>query len=174
MVGRTAATVRRLLGRDRWYERVGSMPISNRHGLVVMAAVSGVATDVAVRYDLLGDDAGSVVTLGCGDKQLLEEFCQDLDAVDIGLEWVGPIRVSSPRVRDTQGADALAAAAARLAEAEAALAAGREPSGASLVVVTERLGHAAASVTPPTQASRRARDALAAAYERSTAEPAPF
>ncbi|EON24278.1 hypothetical protein CF8_1722 [Nocardioides sp. CF8] len=68
-----------------------------------MAAVSGVATDVAARYDSLGEDVGSVVTLGCGDKQLLEDFCQDLDAVDIGLEWVGPIRVSPPLFRDTRG-----------------------------------------------------------------------
>ena len=166
--------LRRLFGRERWYERVGSMPASNRYGLAVMAAVSGVATDVGVRYNSLGDEEGSVVTLGCGDEQLLEEFCQDLEAVDIGLEWVGPIRVRSPLVRDTQGADALVAAAARLAEAEAAQSAGREPSGASLVVVTERLGHAAASVTPPTPASQRAREALAAAYERVTAEPAPF
>lgn len=120
---RAAATLRRLLGREQWYERVGSMPTSNRHGLAVMAAVSGVASDVGVRYDTLGNEEGSVVTLGCGDKQLLEEFCQDLDAVDIGLEWVGPTRVSSPLVRDTQAADALAAAAARLAEAEAAQAA---------------------------------------------------
>jgi len=89
MGARTAATVRRLLGRERWYDRVGSMPTSNRHGLAAMAAVSGVATDVAVRYDSLGEDAGSVVTLGCGDKQLLKDFCEDLDAVDIGLEWVG-------------------------------------------------------------------------------------
>lgn len=79
------------------------MPTSNRHGLAVMAAVSGVASDVGVRYESLGDEEGSVVTLGCGDKRLLEEFCQDLDAVAIGLEWVGPIRVSSPLVRDTQG-----------------------------------------------------------------------
>lgn len=174
MGGRTAATVRRLLARDRWYERVGSMPTSNRHGLAVMAAVSGVAADMGVRYDSLGDEEGTVVTLGCGDKQLLEEFCQDLDAVDIGLEWVGPIRVSSPLLRANHGADALAAAAARLAEAETAQAAGREPSGASLVVVTERLGHAAASVTPPTPASQRTRDALAAAYERVTTDPPPF
>ncbi len=97
-----AATLGRLLGREQWYERVGSMPTSNRHGLAVMAAVSGVASDVGVRYESLGDEEGSVVTLGCGDKQLLEEFCQDLDAVAIGLEWVGPIRVSSPLVRDTQ------------------------------------------------------------------------
>lgn len=171
---RAAATLGRLLGREQWYERVGSMPTSNRHGLAVMAAVSGVASDVGVRYESLGDEEGSVVTFGCGDKQLLEEFCQDLDAVATGLEWVGPIRVSSPLVRDTQGAEAIAAAAARLAEAEVAQAAGREPSGASLVVVTERLGHAAASVTPPTTASQRAREALAAAYERMTAEPAPF
>lgn len=150
------------------------MPTANRPGLVVMVAVSGVATEVAVRTDSLGAEVGLVVTLGCGDKPLLEEFCQDLDAVAIGLEWVGPIRVGSPSVRHTQGTDSLAAAAARLAEAEAAQAAGGEPSGASLVVVTERLGHAAASVTPPTSASQRARDALAAAYERSTAEPAPF
>jgi hypothetical protein len=174
MGARIAATVRRRLGRERWYDRVGSMPTSNRHGLAVMAAVSGVATDVAVRYDSLGEDAGSVVTLGCGDKQLLEDFCQDLDAVDIGLEWVGPIRVSPPLFRDTGGAKALAAAAERLADVEAAQAAGRERSGASLVVVTERLGHAAASVRPPTPASQRARGALAAAYERMTAERAPF
>jgi len=166
--------LRRLFARDRWYERVGSMPTRNRHGLVVMLAASGVATDVAVRYDAMGEDSGFVVTLGCGDKHLLEEFCQDLDAVDIGLEWVGPIRVSPPLFRGTLGAEALAAAAERLADVEAAQAAGREPSGASLVVVTERLGHAAASVRPPTPASQRARDALAAAYERSTAEPAPF
>lgn len=101
---RAAATLGRLLGREQWYERVGSMPTSNRHGLAVMAAVSGVASDVGVRYESLGDEEGSVVTFGCGDKQLLEEFCQDLDAVAIGLEWVGPIRVSSPLVRDTQGA----------------------------------------------------------------------
>jgi len=174
MGARTAATVRRLLGRERWYERVGSMPTSNRPGLVVMVAASGVATDVTVRYDSMGDDVGFVVTLGCGDKQLLEEFCQDLDAVDIGLEWAGPIRVSPLGRGATRGAEALAAAAARLAVVEAAQAAGREPSGASLVVVTERLGHAAASVRPPTPASQRARDALAAAYERSTTEPAPF
>lgn len=90
------------------------MPTSNRHGLAVMAAVSGVATDVGVRRDSLGDEEETVVTLGCGDKQLLEEFCQDLDAVDNGLEWVGPIRVSSPLLRANHGADALAAAAARL------------------------------------------------------------
>ncbi len=66
------------------------MPTSNRHGLAVMVAVSGVATDVGVRCDSLGDEEETVVTLGCGDKQLLEEFCQDLDAVAIGLEWVGP------------------------------------------------------------------------------------
>ena len=150
------------------------MPTSNRPGLVVMVAVSGVGTDVAVCYESLGEDVGTVVTLGCADKQLLEEFCQDLDVVDIGLGWVGPIRVSSPLVRDTREAGTLAAPAERLAEAETAPAAGREPSGASLVVVTERLGHAAASVTPPTIASQRARDALAAAYERLTAEPAPF
>lgn len=171
---RAAATLGRLLGPGQWYERVGSMPTSNRYGLAVMAAVSGVASDVGVRYDSLGNEEGSVVTLGCGDKQLLEEFCQDLDAVDIGLEWVGPIRVSSPLIRDTQAADALAAAAARLAEAEAAQAASREPSGTSLVVVTERLGHAAASVAPPTVASQRARDALASAYERVTTDPPPF
>jgi len=141
------------------------MPTSNRHGLAVMAAVAGVAFDVGVRYDSLGDEERSVVTLGWGDKQLLDEFCQDLDAVGIGLEWVGPIRVSSPLARDTQGADALAGTAARLAEAEAAQAAGWEPSGASLVVVTERLGHAAASVTPPTPASQRARDALSESTE---------
>jgi len=174
MGARTAATVRRLLGRERWYERVGSMPTSNRPGLVVMLAVSGVASDVAVRYNALGEDAGFVVTLGCGDKQMLEDFCQDLAAVDLGLEWVGPIRVGQPLFRDTWRAEALAMAAERLADVEAAQAAGREPSGASLVVVTERLGHAAASVRPPTPASQRARDALAAAYERSTAEPAPF
>jgi len=166
--------LRRLLGRERWYERVGSMPTSNRPGLVVMVATSGVATDVTVRYDSMGDDVGFVVTLGCGDKHLLEEFCQDLDAVDLGLEWAGPIRVSPLGSGATRGAEALAAAEARLAEAEAAQAAGREPSGASLVVVTERLGHAAASVRPPTPASQRARDALAAAYERSTGESAPF
>lgn len=61
-----------------------------------------------------------------------------------------PIRVSSPLVRDIHGADDLAMAAARLTEAEGQ-ATGREPSGASLVVVTERLGHAAASVMPPKQ-----------------------
>mgnify|MGYP000986080275 CR=1 FL=1 len=113
-----------------------------------------------------------MVTLGCADKQLLDDFCQDLDAVDIGLRWVEPIPFNSPLVRNTRWADALTAAAERLAEA--AQAAGREPSGASLVVVTERLGHAAAVVTPPTIASQRARDALAAAYERMTAEPALF
>jgi hypothetical protein len=150
------------------------MPTSNRPGLVVMVAASGVATEVAVRYDAMGDEGGFVVTLGCYDKQLLEEFCQDLGVVDIGLDWAGPIRVSSPLLRATRGAEALAAAVARLAEVDAAQAAGREASGASLVVVTERLGHAAASVRPPTPASQRARDALAAAYERGTAEPAPF
>lgn len=40
-----------------------------------MVAVSGVATDVRVRCDSLGDGEETVVTLGCGDKQLLEEFC---------------------------------------------------------------------------------------------------
>lgn len=84
---------------------------------------------------------------------------------------MGPIRFNSPLFRNTRWADALTAAAERLAEA--AQAAGREPSGASLVV-TERLRHAAVSVTPPTIASQRARDALAAAYERMTAEPALF
>lgn len=65
------------------------MPTSNRHALVVMAAISGVATNVAVRYDSLGEDVGTVVTLGCADKQLLDDFCQDLDAVDIGSNWWG-------------------------------------------------------------------------------------
>lgn len=40
-----------------------------------MAAVSGVDTDVGVHYDSLGDEEGSVVTIGCGDKRLLQEFC---------------------------------------------------------------------------------------------------
>jgi hypothetical protein len=165
--------LRRFLNRNRWYERVGALPTSNTHGLVVMVAASGVASDVAVRYNSLGGEGGYLVTLGCANKQLLDQFCQDLDAVDIGLEWGGPIR-ARPQARRVDAADELAAATRGLAETATAHAAGREPSSASLVVITERLGHAAATVRPPTPASQRARDALAAAYERITAEPAPF
>jgi hypothetical protein len=73
---------------DRWwYERLDALPTKNRHGLVVMVAVSGVASDVGVSCDPLGDEVGYLVTLGCAGK-LLEQFGPDLDAVDIRLEWV--------------------------------------------------------------------------------------
>lgn len=55
-------------------------------------------------------------------------------------------------VRGVHGAEDLARTSARLVEAAAAESTVRKESGASLAVVTECLGHAAASVTPPTEA----------------------
>lgn len=46
--------------------------------------------------------------------------------------------------------------------------------GPTLAVVVERMGLAAATVTPATEASTRTRVALAEAYERMTGEQAPF
>lgn len=79
---------------------MGALPAKNRHGLVVMVAVSGVAIDVGVSCDPLGDEVGYVLTLGCADKPLLEQFGPDVDAVDIGPEWVRSEPARCERFRD--------------------------------------------------------------------------
>jgi hypothetical protein len=167
------AALKHLLHGRRWYERVGGLPTSERPGLLVMLAASGASGRISANYLPLGDDVGLLVTLGCADQRVLGEFCDEVDAVDLAVEW-RPIRATSPLLRDTTGRVALREATRRLADAEEAIAAGRKPTGVTAVLVLERLGHAAAGVDPPTAASLRASGFLAAAYERMTGGPAPF
>lgn len=167
------AALKQLLHGNRWYERVGGLPASDQPGLLAMLAASGASGRVTANYLPLGDDVGLLVTLGCADRQILERFCDEVDAVDLAVEW-RPFRATSPQLRDTTGRAALTEATTRLHEAEEAAAAGRKPSRVTPVLVLERLGHAAASVDPPTAASQRARASLAETYERTTGGPAPF
>jgi len=161
-------SLRSLFTRACWYERVGVTPACNKPALVMLTGARYTSPALAVDYLETGTDH-LTVRLGSGDRRQREEFAEDLEAADVAATWF-PVRRSDPALEALRQPERIARSLNALAEASAT----NTAQGPSLEVIVERMGQAAADVTPQTDASRRTRAALAALYDRLTGDRASF
>lgn len=163
----------RLFPERRWWIRHGVIAAEDETALMVLVAARYM--DPPVMIDIPARMSGSArldFSVVARHRRQLDELVEDLEAGSVHVEWM-PLRRTDPELQRRLHPERLARALSDLAAADADAKRGRT-SGPGLDRALLDMGHAAAAVQPPTPASSRVRESLAAAYGRTSGASAPF